>query len=61
MPRSLTRMTRRVLTAIAAIAGWFILDQRLRPTDYLAVALVVIASAGAVRSAPTLGSEPTVG
>jgi uncharacterized protein YyaL (SSP411 family) len=40
--------------AIATIAGLFILHQRLGLTDYLAVALVVIASAGAVRS----GSHP---
>lgn len=55
--RTLPASTFAVLTslspAIAAVAGWFILDQRLTPTDYLAVALVVIASAGAVRSTPT--------
>jgi inner membrane transporter RhtA len=63
--RTLPASTFAVLTslspAIAAIAGWFILDQQLSLTDYLAVALVVVASAGAVRSAPTLSSEPTAG
>jgi inner membrane transporter RhtA len=62
--RTLPASTFAVLTslspAIAAVAGWFILDQRLGLTDYFAVALVVIASAGAVRSAPTLGPEPHV-
>lgn len=52
--RTLPASTFAVLTslspAIAAVAGWFVLDQRLGPAGYLAVALVVIASAGAVRS-----------
>jgi inner membrane transporter RhtA len=52
--RTLPASTFAVLTslspAIATVAGLFILHQRLGLTDYLAVALVVIASAGAVRS-----------
>ncbi|AFM16465.1 putative permease, DMT superfamily [Mycolicibacterium chubuense NBB4] len=36
--------------AIAALAGWVVLSQRLGPTDYVAIGLVVTASIGAVRS-----------
>ena len=59
--RTLPASTFAVLTslspAIATIAGLFILHQRLGLTDYLAVALAVTASAGAVRS----GSNPDHG
>ncbi|GIE76653.1 membrane protein [Actinoplanes philippinensis] len=47
--------------AIAALAGFLILDQRLSPPELLAVALVVAASAGAVRTPPppvTASSAP---
>ncbi|MBF5031762.1 EamA family transporter [Micromonospora sp. ANENR4] len=37
--------------AIAAVAGWLVLGQALRPVEVLAIALVVAASAGAVRAA----------
>ena len=54
--RSLPPSTFAVLTslspAIAALAGWLILHQRLGWTDYLAVVLVVIASMGAMRARP---------
>ncbi|BDX34979.1 membrane protein [Mycobacterium antarcticum] len=36
---------------IAVLAGWVILGQRLRPIDCLAIVLVTVASAGAVRTA----------
>ena len=38
--------------AVAAIAGWVILDQGLRARDVLAIALVTAASVGVVRAAP---------
>lgn len=38
--------------AIAAFSGWFVLHQRLIGSDYLAVALVMIASIGAMRAPP---------
>ncbi|MEV0002723.1 EamA family transporter [Micromonospora sp. NPDC050980] len=37
--------------AIAALAGWLVLGQALRPVEALAIALVVAASVGAVRAA----------
>jgi inner membrane transporter RhtA len=50
--RSLPPSTFAVLTslspAIAAFSGWFILHQRLGGSDYLGVALVMIASVGAL-------------
>lgn len=36
--------------AIAALAGWLVLGQALRPAEVLAIGLVVAASAGAVRA-----------
>jgi inner membrane transporter RhtA len=52
--RSLPPSTFAVLTslypAIAAFSGWFVLHQRLGGSDYLAVALVMIASIGAMRA-----------
>jgi inner membrane transporter RhtA len=54
--RSLPPSTFAVLTslypAIAAFSGWFVLHQRLGGSDYLAVALVMIASIGAMRALP---------
>lgn len=54
--RTLPASTFAVLTslspAVAAIAGWFVLGQQLGLIDCLAVMLVIIASAGAVRAAP---------
>jgi inner membrane transporter RhtA len=38
--------------AIAVLAGFAVLDQHLRPLELLAVALVITASAGAVRTPP---------
>lgn len=43
--------------AIAALAGYVVLDQRLLPVQVLAIALVVLASAGAVLTAPR-GATP---
>ncbi|MGC4897097.1 EamA family transporter [Micromonospora sp. DT31] len=37
--------------AVATLAGWLVLDQALHPVEVLAIALVVVASAGAVRAA----------
>ncbi|MEU8339818.1 EamA family transporter [Micromonospora tulbaghiae] len=47
--------------AIAAVAGWLVLGQALRPVEVLAIALVVAASAGAVRAAapPPAASHPS--
>jgi inner membrane transporter RhtA len=54
--RSLPPGTFAVLTslspAIAALTGWFILHQQLGWSDYLAVALVMSASVGAMRALP---------
>ena len=54
--RSLPSSTFAVLTslspAIAALTGWFVLHQRLGWSDYLAAALVMIASIGAMRALP---------
>lgn len=54
--RSLPPSTFAVLTslspAIAALTGWFVLHQRLGWSDYVAVALVMIASIGAMRALP---------
>ncbi|MFD4205908.1 DMT family transporter [Micromonospora tulbaghiae] len=45
--------------AIAAVAGWLVLGQALRPVEVLAIALVVAASAGAVRAgAPSAAPLP---
>ncbi|MEU4623518.1 EamA family transporter [Actinoplanes sp. NPDC023801] len=38
--------------AVAVLAGFAVLDQHLRPLELLAVALVITASAGAVRTPP---------
>lgn len=38
---------------VAAVAGWVVLDQRLAPLAWLAIVLVTVASAGAVRASPT--------
>ena len=51
--------------AIAAVAGWLVLGQALRPVEVLAIALVVAASAGAVRAAapppdPITAADPAV-
>jgi inner membrane transporter RhtA len=44
---------------VAVIAGWAILGQRLRIVDCLAILLVTVASAGAVRSAAGPDVPPT--
>jgi inner membrane transporter RhtA len=53
--RTLPPATFAVLTClspvIAALAGWVVLHQQLKWTDYLAIVLVTTASIGAVRSA----------
>jgi inner membrane transporter RhtA len=36
---------------VAAVAGWLILGQHLALTGYVAIALVTVASIGAVRAA----------
>ncbi|MER0241320.1 EamA family transporter [Streptomyces sp. HSW2009] len=43
--------------AVAALAGQLVLGQALSPTDVAAIALVVLASAGAIRAAAGLRSE----
>jgi inner membrane transporter RhtA len=44
--------------AVAALAGWLVLDQALRATEVLAIGLVIAASIGAVRAgAPATGIE----
>ncbi|MEU8659517.1 EamA family transporter [Actinoplanes philippinensis] len=42
--------------AIAVLAGFLVLDQRLSPPELLAVALVIAASAGAVRTPPPVAT-----
>lgn len=48
--------------ATASVAGWLILDQPLTMWEMIGIALVIVASAGAVRTAPrtdvTPGEEP---
>ncbi|RLK54069.1 EamA family transporter [Actinokineospora cianjurensis] len=41
-----------LLPALAAAAGFLVLDQRLAPLDLTAIALVITAATGAVRTAP---------
>ena len=43
--------------AVAVLAGFVVLGQRLSPLELLAVALVIVASAGAVRT-PRAGRRP---
>ena len=54
--RSLPTSTFAVLMslgpAIATLAGFLVLDQRLAPVELAAIALVIVASVGAVRTAP---------
>ncbi|MCW3816109.1 EamA family transporter [Micromonospora sp. DR5-3] len=49
--------------AIAALAGWLVLDQQLHPLEVLAIGLVIAASVGAVRagSPATAPAEVTPG
>jgi inner membrane transporter RhtA len=56
---ALRRMPKRVFgvlmstePAVAALAGLLVLGERLAPSDWLAIGLVVAASAGAARAAP---------
>ncbi|MCZ7437864.1 EamA family transporter [Micromonospora sp. WMMC241] len=49
--------------AVAALAGWLVLGQALHPIEVLAIALVVVASVGAVRAAappPPVGPPPSL-
>jgi inner membrane transporter RhtA len=52
LPPSTFAVLMSLSPAIAALAGWFVLHQRLGWSDYLAVALVMIASIGAMRALP---------
>ncbi len=61
----MTRMPARVFgvlmslePAIAALAGWLLLGERLAPQQYLAIAAIMVASGGAAFSARG-GSEAT--
>ena len=51
MPPSLFGVLMSLEPAAAALAGALVLDQRLGRTETLAIALVILASAGAARSA----------
>ena len=62
--RTLTPATFAVLTCVspvvAVLAGWAVLGQRLTVLDCLAILLVTVASAGAVRSAGYTMATPDV-
>jgi inner membrane transporter RhtA len=62
--RTLAPATFAVLTClspvVAVLAGWAVLGQRLTVTDCLAILLVTVASAGAVRSANYPEATPLV-
>ncbi|WP_423790696.1 EamA family transporter, partial [Micromonospora globispora] len=47
--------------AIAALAGWLVLDQALHPVEILAIGLVIIASIGAVRAGTPTPEPAEVG
>lgn len=51
LPASTFSILLSLAPALAAIAGWLILGQALTVTDAVAIALVVVASMGAVRAA----------
>ncbi|MEH0843495.1 EamA family transporter [Micromonospora sp. CPCC 205711] len=46
--------------ALAALAGWLILDQALHPVEVLAIGLVIAASIGAVRAGAPRGTAAPV-
>jgi inner membrane transporter RhtA len=50
LPTSTFAMLMSLGPAIAALAGYLVLGQRLTPLQFLAVGLVIVASAGAVRT-----------
>jgi len=50
LPASTFAVLMSLEPAIAATAGFFLLDQTLNPTQALAIALVIVASMGAVRT-----------
>ena len=59
MPKNVFGVLMSLEPGVAAVAGLLILDQQLSARDVLAVALVVIASAGATRTAAApLPPEP---
>ena len=59
MPKNVFGVLMSLEPGVAAVAGLVILDQQLSARDVLAVALVVVASAGATRTAaPPLPPEP---
>jgi inner membrane transporter RhtA len=52
LPPSTFAVLTSLYPAIAAFSGWFVLHQRLGRSDYPAIALVIIASIGAMRARP---------
>ena len=59
MPKNVFGVLMSLEPGVAAVAGLLILEQQLSARDVLAVALVVVASAGATRTAtPPLPPEP---
>ena len=58
MPADIFAILASLAPAIAALAGWFVLHQRLGVTDWVAMVVVVVASIGAVRSAPDAVIRP---
>ena len=52
LPANVFGVLMSIEPAIAAIAGWIILDQRLGARDIVAIALVTTASVVVVRAAP---------
>jgi len=51
MPRRVFGMLVSASPAVSALAGWLVLGERLSPLQWLAIALVMLASAGAARNA----------
>ena len=52
LPANVFGVLMSIEPAVAAIAGWVILDQRLGARDIVAIALVTTASVVVVRAAP---------
>jgi inner membrane transporter RhtA len=58
LPADIFAILASLAPAIAALAGWFVLHQRLGVTDCVAMVMVVVASIGAVRAAPAVARGP---
>ena len=54
MPRQVFGVLMSLEPAVAALAGFLVLDQALGARELLAIALVIAASIGATRAAPPI-------